>query len=108
HGGAVRGDERAHRVGMDVDRRDPAAVGEQGLDHRAAHGAAGTGDDGDLALEGLRVHVSRTLFFPNRPRERKVTTAMNSRYIDSSDHSEAYAPVRPTARPTSRPASTAP
>ncbi len=34
-------------------------------------------------------YASSTLFFPNRPRARNVTTAMNSRYIDSSDHSEA-------------------
>ena len=37
---------------------------------------------------------------PKRPRARNVTTAMNSRYIDSSDHSDAYAPVNPTTSPT--------
>ena len=51
---------------------------------------AGAGDDRHLVLRnGPIVHVSSTLFLPNRPRERKVTTAMNSRYIDSSDHSDA-------------------
>ena len=35
------------------------------------------------------VHASSTLFLPSRPRARTVKTAIRSRYIDNSDHSEA-------------------
>ena len=50
----------------------------------AAHARAG-----NRLGNASAAHVSRMLFLPNRPRERKVTTAMNNRYIDISDHSDA-------------------
>ena len=91
HGVAVRVLQRAPaQRGCRSTDADPAAVVEQGLHDRAAHRAGRAGDHGDLVLQRSRgVHVSSTLFLPNRPRERKVTTAMNSRYIDISDHSDA-------------------
>ena len=77
------------RFALQVDQRDTAAERDQRLGRGTAHRAASAGDQRDLALQAGKVHASNTLFLPNRPRARKVTTAMNSRYIDTSDHSEA-------------------
>ncbi len=52
--------------------------------------------------------LSSTLFLPNRPRARKVTTAISRMYMEISDQSVAKAPVKPTTIPTIRPATTAP
>src|SRR5262249_44339492 len=60
------------------------------------------------AARGHIDQASRMLFLPNRPRARNVTTAINNRYIDSIDHSDAYAPDSPTAMPTSSPPMQAP
>ena len=80
---------RLHRGLGDVDQGDAAAVVDERAHDRAAHRSTGARHQRHLAVQRSCHHVSRMLFLPNRPRERKVTTAMNNRYIDISDHSDA-------------------
>ena len=69
---------------------DGRALLDQRLRARFADAAVAARDQRDLALQRTsRRQTSSTLFLPNKPRLRNVTTAMNSRYIESSDHSDA-------------------
>ena len=95
---------------MDVDRRDPAAVGERSASTTArpivppAPVTTAT-----LPLQGRNGSCVEDALLPNRPRERKVHDGDEQQvHRQAATTRKRTRRVRPTARPTSRPASTAP
>src|SRR5690606_30531659 len=97
-------------IGIEADLVDPVgqrSEDEKGDEHRWRDQGAGRART-LMLRQARRVHASSTLFLPNRPRARKVTTAISRMYIEIKDQSVAKAPVRPTTMPTISPARTAP